>query len=177
MNRCFIFTGLLWMLSSLALAQQPTGIYIGQRVDSVQALIAQEVQTHYNAGGWLMKMNAQTIDFKGQVKEVILCKENVLMHRFNKGVNFCIHYIVSNDTLSTMVTHYSNLTFDEVKDLIVSDRTTTNMGGYYFNSDYKAYRRIYTTDNGSILVEYKKTVIGQLPVNVREQLRLIAGLW
>lgn len=41
-------------------------IKLGLPADSVETLVANEVQGHHNAGGYLIKMSAQSITYKGK---------------------------------------------------------------------------------------------------------------
>ncbi|RKR80589.1 hypothetical protein BDD43_0713 [Mucilaginibacter gracilis] len=168
-----IYVAIGWfIISSTAFGQQIKGVYFGQRADSVQALVASEVQSHYNSGGWLMKLNARTIDFKGEIREVVLCKENVLIHNFDKGINLCVHYVMSNGVLVAISTQYANLSIAEIKNLFSPDRR--NIGGYFFDSDYRHYSRLFVANNGLATDEYRQTIWTELPLQVRQQLEIMA---
>jgi len=151
-------------------------IHIGQPADSVQTIAGKDVQTYYNAGGWLMKLNAQTIDYKGTLKEVIFCKENILIPYFNKGVNVCTHFVMERDTLCRIMTEYKNLSLQEVKYLMVVSRRI-NMTDYYFDPDWKSYHHVYTGADGFVVDDFRKTRKEQLPLGVLEQLHMIADKW
>lgn len=175
MRFCLIL--FLFVCSINVYAQQyyDSDIHLGQRADSVELIVGREVQGQYNSGGWLIKMNAQTIDYKGQVKEVILCKDNLLLGGFEKGTSLCIHFIVANGILSKIITQFNNLSLDEVKQLVRPGKT--NMTDYYFDADYRHYSHVYAAQSGVICAEYRQTIIADLPSGVKEQLKMIAGIY
>ncbi|MBD1364557.1 hypothetical protein IDJ77_12125 [Mucilaginibacter sp. ZT4R22] len=161
------------MLKTVVMAQDGDHVFIGQHVDSVQRIVALEVQGHYNAGGYLVKMSAHTIDYKGKPVTIILCKENVLNASVNKGINLCVNYFIVKDTVFYIATEYKNLSEIEVKGILLSDRRLTNVAGYYFDSNYRFYHRVIKNGDGSVVDEYRKTVFERLPLSVREQLGIL----
>ncbi|QJD97704.1 hypothetical protein HH214_18405 [Mucilaginibacter robiniae] len=164
-------------VTCVAKAQDDHQIFIGQKADVVQKLVADEVQGHYNAGGYLVKMSAHTIDYKGKPVTIVLCKENVLNGSINKGINLCINYFIAGDIVAYIATEYKNLSESEVKNGLLSAGNLTNVAGYYFEKDYQYYHHLVNTKEGLVVDEYRKTVLEQLPASVREQLKMISGKW
>jgi hypothetical protein len=176
-----LFTGLLFF-SLLPLEGYGQSLYfysdsihIGQRADSVLHLVSKEVQERYDNKAYLTRANAETIDYKGTLKEVLLTEQNVLIRNFQKGVNVRIRFVMESDTLSHILTQYLNLTAYEARQLSLSGKV--NMGDYYFDPGYKAYTCFFDGKNGSVIADYRKTLIGQIPITIRLQLRMIAGIW
>ncbi len=153
--------------------QQSAGqsIHFGMSADSVQLLVADEVQGHYDAGQWLTKLRAETREYKGQVVEVLLFKENILMRQFEKGAKFCIHYVMQQGRLAAIITQYENLTLEEVKILIMPGRS--NVGGYYFTSNYQFFSKVYIAANGLVTDEYQPANSRNVPYSIQEQVRAL----
>src|SRR6267378_931520 len=82
------------VLAASAQQIRSDSVYIGQDAEEIQSLAAREVQTHYNAHGYLMKLYAETRYDKGKISEVILIKENILIRYLQKSINVYIHYIM-----------------------------------------------------------------------------------
>lgn len=175
--RSVFLLSLFLLVTFGAKAQDDRQFYIGQKADVVQKLVAEEVQGHYNSGGYLVKMSAHTIDYKGKPVTIVLCKENVLNGSINKGINLCINYFIAGDTVAYIATEYKNLSEREVKKVLLSAGNVTNVADYYFQKDYQYYHHLVTTKEGLIVDEYRKTVPEQLPASVREQLRMISAKW
>ena len=173
LKQAFTIAVLLILINTTAFGQKQSGIYIGQRADSIQTFVAQEVQSHYNAGGYLVKMSAETRYKNRQVSEVMLCKENVLARELQKSIDFCIHYVMGNGYLSHIVTKYSNITLSEAKAMLVFNRT--NIGGYYFSSNFQYYSKVYADSTGIVIDDYRPTVITDLPLSIQEQLKMVSG--
>ncbi|MCJ8208074.1 hypothetical protein MUY27_00045 [Mucilaginibacter sp. RS28] len=150
-------------------------IFIGQQRDSVQALVAAEVQIHYGAGGYLTKVTASTEDYKGKAVAVILCKENVLIEGIEKGLQICTRYVIQNDTVAIIRTQFYNLSLQELIALLRPGRT--NVSGYYFDPGYHIYHKIYIDAAGVTTDDQFATVWERLPIGVAENLRLLLKKW
>jgi len=147
-------------------------VYLGQSSVQVQSEVAKEVQTHYNAKDWLTKTNAKTTYDNGRVSEIMMLKENVTIEKFNKGANYCVHYVMSGDTLSHIMTEYFNLTLEEVRAMLLNAKSK-NVGGFYFDYYYKSYCKIYTSKAGTVIEDYQKTIMSELPLKIQEQILVL----
>lgn len=165
----FKFISILFLLIPFTgLAQN---IHFGQRADSVQLLVANEVQTHYNANSYLTKLYAETRYKDKQIIEVLLIKENILIPHLSKSANYCIRYVMVNGYLEKVITDYSNSTLDEVRSLFLPERT--NVAGYYFVSNYSQFSRLYELNNGHTIDELQLTNWDRLPLSVKEAVYML----
>ncbi|MEO6520349.1 MAG: hypothetical protein ABIN91_01620 [Mucilaginibacter sp.] len=147
-------------------------VYIGQKATEIQTIVGNEVQTHYNAKDWLTKTRAQIKHANGCVSEVILYKENVLIPEFQKSANYCVHYIIKGDTLSHIATEYLNLNMKEVRSFF-STAHVTRVRDYYFFTSYQNYFFLYLTDKGTIVEDFRKTILAELPPNIQEEIIML----
>lgn len=156
-------------------AQYNNNIYIGQPVDSVQNMVATEVQGHYSAKSYLTKLYAETHYRNKQIYEVMLCKQNILVPELQKSLDYCLFYEIVRDRLSYIITKYRNLTAIEAKRVYFAGKT--NIGGYYFDPGFRYYYRIVADDSSGLNIEYRKTEFDRLPFTIQEQLKVIAKDW
>ncbi|MBW4889215.1 hypothetical protein KXQ82_05790 [Mucilaginibacter sp. HMF5004] len=175
MSKKFQFLIIIFLITQITCLGQSIEhlqIYIGQTSSEVQNIVAKEVQTHYNARDWLTKTSAKTNYVDGRISEIMMLKENVMIEKFNKGANYCVHYVMSRDTLSHIITEYFNLTLQEVRALLVNAQST-NVHGYYFDRYLKSYCKVYLSGAGTVIEYYQKAIMSALPLAIQEQLQML----
>lgn len=147
-------------------------VHLGEQADSVQFAVGQQVQIHHDADLYLTTISAETHYENKEISEVVLCKGNELLRELGKSIDYCRHFIMSRGVLSHIVTKYSNVTVKEARSYI--KRGHVNIDGYYFDQDYKNYILVIESD-GFVIADYRKTIISELPIKVRDHLAVIAG--
>jgi hypothetical protein len=165
---------IIFIVQSICLGQsiEHLHVYLGQSSVQVQSEVAKEVQTHYNAGDWLTKTNSKITYKDGKINEVMMLKENIAIEEFNKGANYCVHYVMSGDTLSHIMTEYFNLTLGEVRALLLNAQSR-NVNGYYFDYFYKTYCKVYLSKAGTVIEDCQKTIMSELPIATQEQILML----
>jgi len=146
-------------------------ITIGQYSHVVKALIEQEVQINNRSKGYnQVSMSCNTDYFNGEISDVIICKENVPMIDLKKSVNFCTIFIMKDKRLSYSLTHYSNISIQELENVMSKDNI--RIGNYYFGDDNN-YSKVYLSTSGQATKEVRSRLVSPIPTAIQNQLNAI----
>ena len=109
--------------------------------------------------------------YNGQITEVIQCFTNQYLLDFRISATFCKRYIMEHETLAYVLTQYENISTEVLKSKYETSYGDKRIGDFYFSDDYQNYSKIYLAKNGMATIEWRKTEINSLPVNIKAQIQ------
>lgn len=132
-------------------------IEIGQKSSYIKSLIEYQVSSYNNSQGYhQVNMTTNTKYENGKISDVILCYGNQYIIDFRITADFCIHYIMENDSLAYVLTQYMNISTEELKKIYDRVYSNDKSGELYISDDYEHYSKIYLASNGYATVEWRK---------------------
>ena len=135
------------------------GIEIGNKADYVLDLV--KWSTNDSKSVWDVKY------YDGKISEVIQCHEDRYLIDFRVMASFCRHYIMDHDTLAYILAQYKNVSTEKLKSIYDNLSDRHRIGEYYFTENFMHYSEIYKAENGLASASYTKTLIENLPDNMR----------
>ena len=171
MNQKFSLLFTTLFISISAFSQQ---IYIGQNANEIKQLIEYSVQSNNRADSYGNRSTTRKEwDVKyqnGRISDVILCYYNEYLIDIGVTADFCKHFLMTNNKLSSILTQYETLSVSQLKSFYNKLNGKTKVGEFYLDDDYKNYSKIYLHNNGLATVEWTKTDVNTLPKNIRSQI-------
>jgi hypothetical protein len=107
----------------------------------------------------------------GQIKDVIQCFANQYLIDYGKHGNFCKHYIMENGKLAYTLTQYETITITNLKAHYNKLYSKNKIGELYYSDDYKHYSKVYLSKNNLATIEWRKTNLKNLPMNVQNKIK------
>lgn len=169
MSKLTIFTIIILLTISCSYGQK---IEIGQDAKQVKSIIESMTNNRngYDTYG-NSKGNNVTWDVKynnGQMMDVIQCWQDQYLLDFRVSVSFCKHYIMEKGQLAFILTQYEEISTEQLNQFYEKNLGNYKSGNLYFSDDYQHYSKVYLSYNGKASVEWRKTKINQLPINIKE---------
>ena len=171
MNRNLLLLITLFLISNLSFSQQ---IYIGQNANEIKQLIEFKVRSNNRADSYGNRSSTRKewdVEYQnGQISDVILCYYNEYLIDMGITADFCKHFLMTDNKLSSILTQYETLSVSQLKEFYNKLSDKTKVGEFYLDNDYKNYSSIYLHNNGLATIEWTKTNVNSLPKNVRNQI-------
>jgi len=171
MNRLLILTVLVLGFGHL----KAQTIEIGQSAEQIKTLIEWTTKDHNKPDSYGNRSNSYwTWDVKyydGQITEVIQCYQDQYLLDFRVVANYCKHYMMEKGKLAYILSQFENISVDKLRDSYSTNYGENKIGELYFSDDYEHYSKIYLANNGIATVEWRKTVISELPSGIQQTVK------
>lgn len=166
--KTFLQTIIFFFLPFFSFSQQ---IYLGQDANEVNALIYSEYQSNINSQNYnqvVMQYQPQ-YNANKEFSDIILCKQNVPMMDIRHSVNFCTHYLINDNKLSSIMIEFSNISLSEVQSAMNSKMS--HVGKYWADIDkLPNYVKLYSIANGDVIKEYLNMETTHIPDEILKKL-------
>ena len=150
-------------------------IKIGQSAEQIKTLIEWTTKDHNKPDSYGNRSNSYwTWDVKyydGQITEVIQCYQDQYLLDFRVVANYCKHYMMEKGKLAYILSQFENISVDKLRDSYSTNYGENKIGELYFSDDYEHYSKIYLANNGIATVEWRKTVISELPSGIQQTVK------
>jgi len=149
-------------------------IEIGQEAEYIKRLIEWSTKDHNRPdsyGNYSTTRIAYNVAYKnGEISDVIQCVKNQFNLDLKMPVIFCIHYLMVNGKLNSIITEYDNVSIEKLKTAYDRIHNGYIFNELYFEKDYEHFSKVYLSKNEKATIEYKKTELNALPVSLRKNI-------
>ncbi len=175
-------TKFILALASIIIAGQihAQKIEFGQSAENIQGLIELSTKSHNRPDSYGNRANSHwTWDVKfnnGKIIDVIQCFQNQFSYDFKVNINYCVHYIMVDNKLSSILTQFENISMEKLIEQYNKNNTYNKIGDFYFSSNYEEYTKIYLSNSRLATTECCKTVVLNLPLNIQQRVKSMLEL-
>jgi len=147
-------------------------IYIGQNANEVGTIISADLASTERAQGYNQVTTQYEPEYNnGILDDIIVCKQNVPSIDLDRAIDYCTHYIISHNRLSSVIEEYSNISLQELES--VMDKSMIKVGNYWFKDHTPInYIKLYLSKTGEVIKEYRSSLYSPVPVSILKQLRI-----
>lgn len=150
-------------------------IEIGQSAEEIKHLIEWTTKDHNKPDTYGNRSNSRwtwdVIYQNGQIVDVIQCYRNQYLIDFGAVADYCKHYMMENSKLAYILTQFENISLEKLQLNYNSEYSNNKIGKYYFSDDYEHYSQLYLANNGLATIEWRKTVISELSIDVQSTVK------
>ena len=147
-------------------------IDIGQDAEHVKQVIQYTTENKNRPDSYgnypSSKVNWDVVYKNGDIIEVIQCYYDQFKIELNMITDYCTFYIMEEGKLSHINTQYGNVSLEKLKNAYKKKYEGFIYNGLFFEQSFDYYLKIYLSDNNLATVEFRKTILEELPVNIRK---------
>ncbi|MCX6351499.1 MAG: WG repeat-containing protein [Bacteroidetes bacterium] len=146
-------------------------IEVGQSAEQIKGLIEWTTKDHNKPDTYGNKSSSYwTWDVKynnGQITDVVQCYQKQYLLDLRTTADYCKHYIMDKSKLAYVLTQFENISVEKITENYNTNSMNKKIGGLYFSENYEYYSKIYLSTNGLATVEWRKTVVSELPASIQ----------
>lgn len=164
---------LLTFILVLTLTQVKAQILeIGKSAEQIKWIIESTTKSHNQPDSYGNTSNSHwTWDVtynNGAIIDVIQCYENQYLLDLRVIADYCKHYVMEKNKLAYVLTQFENISVEKLKANYTASYSDNKVGDLFFSEDFEHYSKIYLSNNKLATIEWRKTIINELPLNIRQ---------
>ncbi len=144
---------------------------IGLSAGLIKELVERDTKGHNKCDTCGSKPKAyRSCDIKynnGEIAEVTQCHQQEYLPELRITANYCEHYIMNNNKLAYLLTQFENVPLEKIIASHDNNPSNKKIGELYFSDDYEHYSKIYLSTGGLSTIEWRQTIVSELPENLQ----------